>query len=398
MKKKEPIWLMIIRILLACVFLYSGFIKGIDPIGFGFKIDEYFVSFNLGFLHPLALFCAVVAIIMEFVLGFMLLFRIKVKLTSLGYLLFMSFFFFLTAWLALAEYLVINHGYNIKVVTDCGCFGAAVELSNLETFLKNVALMVPTLIIFVKRKDIPDIRLTELGKWCFACVGGIIIVCVQFYCYRHLPIIDYSDWKKGDDLVEAFIEQPAQKEMVFIYRNSQDSTVVHLTADEMETITDQKPKFYDEYEYVDRLDSIVSEAIAPKLSGFNMLDANGRDHANDLINRDNLTPLFLLFMYDLDDVKEKAFKEENLKDIIEKAAENGLNFVGITNSPQEKIEQFVAKYNLSFPIYTNPIDPISGPFMTRDAIHSNPGLILIERGFVKEKWSWRDIPPYTITD
>lgn len=392
MKQKEPIWIMILRIALAAVFLYSGFVKCIDPIGFGIKIDEYFVSFGLGILHPIALFCAVIAITMEFVLGFMLLFRIKVKLTSLGYLLFMSFFFLLTLWLAVAEYLEVNYGYNFGVVKDCGCFGAAVELSNLETFLKNVAIIIPTIIIFVKRKQIPDIRLTELGQWCFACVGGVAILILQLYCYLHLPIIDYSDWEKGADLVELYIEQPERKEMVFVYRNNKDSNIVNLTADEMGTITDTKPKFYDEYEYVDRIDKVIAPADTAEIDGFNMLDASGKDHAPELVDRNNLTPLYLLVMHDLDEVNGKAFDNENLQNLIKKSAENGANFVGITNSSQEKIDQFIARYSVTYPIYTNPVDPIKGPFMVRDAIRSNPGLILIERGFIKEKWNWRDVP------
>ncbi|MDR2980094.1 MAG: DoxX family protein [Bacteroidales bacterium] len=392
MKQKEPIWIMILRVALAAVFLYSGFIKGIDPIGFGIKIDEYFISFGLGILHPIALFCAVIAITMEFVLGFMLLFRIKVKLTSLGYLLFMSFFFLLTLWLAVAEHLEVNYGYNFGVVKDCGCFGAAIELSNLETFLKNVVIMIPTIIIFVKRKQIPDIRLTELGQWCFACVGGMAIIILQLYCYLHLPIIDYSDWKKGADLVELYIEQPEKKEMVFVYRNNKDSSMLSLTADEMGAITDTKPKFYDEYEYVDRIDKVVAPADTAEIDGFNMLDANGKDHAPGLIDRNSLTPLYLLVMHNLDEVNGKAFDNENLQNLIKKSTENDMNFVGITNSSQEKIDQFIARYNITYPIYTNPIDPIKGPFMVRDAIRSNPGLLLIERGFVKEKWNWRDVP------
>lgn len=398
MKTKEPIWLTVTRILLAAVFLFSGFSKAIDPIGFSFTMDDYFTSFGMAFLHPISMFCTVVAIILEFTLGFMMLFRIKVKLASLGYLLFMVFFFFLTLWMAIAEHLEINYGYNFGVVKDCGCFGSVIKMSNLETFLKNVVIMIPTVIIFIKRKQIPDIRLTELGKWCFACLGGLIIVGVQIYCYRHLPMYDTSDWKKGDDLVPAFIGQPAEKEMLFIYKNSQNQELMNLTADEMGTIADQIPDFYETYEYVDRIDSIIVEAIDPDIAGFNMLDANGKDHSTELINRDNQTPLFLLVMFDLSEVNGKAFDNSNLKDIIQKAAQNNQNFVGITNSSHQEIEQFIAKHNIEFPIYMNPIDPVKGPFMVRDAIRSNPGLILIERGFVKGKWSWRDIPPYMITD
>jgi uncharacterized membrane protein YphA (DoxX/SURF4 family) len=98
MKKiKEPTWLMIVRLLLACVFLFSSLSKAIDPVGSGIKMDEYFISFGMGFMHPFSLWLGILMNIAEFTLGFMLLFRIRLFLTTLGYLLFMLFFFFLTA-------------------------------------------------------------------------------------------------------------------------------------------------------------------------------------------------------------------------------------------------------------------------------------------------------------
>ena len=108
MSKKEPVWLKIIRILLGCLFIFSSFTKAIDPVGFGVTMNDYFVSFHMGFLHPIALFSAVVAIAAEFVLGCMLLCRVKVQWAAWGYLIFMTFFFFLTLWLAVAEYMEVK--------------------------------------------------------------------------------------------------------------------------------------------------------------------------------------------------------------------------------------------------------------------------------------------------
>ena len=135
MAKKEPIWLKIIRILLGCLFIFSSFTKAIDPVGFGVTMNDYFVSFHMGFLHPLALFAAVVAITCEFVLGCMLLFRVHVQIAAWGYLIFMTFFFFLTLWLAIAEYMEVNGIHYFGVVKDCGCFGDVIEMSNKATFL-----------------------------------------------------------------------------------------------------------------------------------------------------------------------------------------------------------------------------------------------------------------------
>lgn len=393
-RQKEPVWIMILRILLAAVFLFSGFTKAIDPVASAIQFEDYFISFGMGFLQPISMFCAVAMNIVEFTLGFMLLFRIKVKLTSLAYLLFMIFFLILTLWLALAEHLETNYGYNFGVVKDCGCFGKAVEMSNLQTFIKNIFIMIPTVIIFVKRKSIPDIRLTELGQWSFAAVGALAVGLLQLYCYRHLPIIDFSDWKKGNNVAEAFIEQPAEKEMVFIYRNPQDGSLMSLTTDELMEISNTTPNFYDQYEYVDRRDSILVPARMPEIAGFNMIDSTGADHSFELINENNGNILYLLFMPDLDDTRLKGLQSAKLKSIMEGAKRDGRHFAGITNSSQQEIEIFAGQNHLDFPIYYNPIDPIKGPFMVRDAIRSNPGLIIIERGVVTHKYAWRDFPAY----
>ena len=207
MRKKEQIWVTVLRILLAGVFIFSGFSKAIDPVAAAIQFDDYFTSFGMGFLHPISLFCALGMTTLEFMIGFTLLCKLKVKLASLGYLLIMIFMFCLTGWLALAEHLEITYGYNFGVVKDCGCFGEVIKMTNMATFLKNIPLLIGGIIIFRKRKSIPDIRLTELGQWI---IIGIVIIALslfQLYCYRNLPVFDTGDWKKGANIKETFIDR-----------------------------------------------------------------------------------------------------------------------------------------------------------------------------------------------
>ena len=386
MSKKEPLWLKIIRILLGCLFLFSSFTKAIDPVGFGVTMNDYFVSFHLGFLHPLALFAAVVAIACEFVLGCMLLFRVKVQWAAWGYLIFMTFFFFLTMWLAIAEYLEVKGIHYFGVVKDCGCFGDVIEMSNKVTFLKNVGFIIPTLIVFFSRKKISDCRLSELGQW--LCVGlfAIISVGFQLYVIHHLPFIGKSDWKKGKD-VSVFVAQPAQKDVVFVYKNNETGEEVTLTQDEL---MNQEDDFYEKNEYVSREDKILKEAVKAKIDGFNMLDENGADHAPDYFATGKESDTYILYVHDLNEANEKGMAKAMT---LAKACLNqGVDFVAITNSSEEEIETFVKKYSIGFPVYHNPIDPVHGPFMVRDAIRSNPGIMLINKGIVVDKWAWRDFP------
>jgi uncharacterized membrane protein YphA (DoxX/SURF4 family) len=389
-KQKEPLWIMIIRIALAGVFIFSGLSKAIDPVASGIQMDDYFISFRMGFLHPFSLWIGILINIAEFTLGFMLLFKIRVRLTALGYLLFMVFFFFLTAWLAVAEHLEINYGYNFGVVRDCGCFGKIIKMNNLETFLKNIALLFFTLIIFAKRKSIHDIRLTLFGQWLFAFLGAGIALLIQIYGLRNLPIFDKSDWrdcKKCHNVVELFIETPAEKEILFVYKNEKEEEK-YLTIDEMSNITDIYPNFYSDYEYVDRIDSVITEAVHAKISGFSMLDSQGRDFASIYLHKEEV---YLLFLHDLDETNDEAMKSEKLKNLVAQCNHNNIDFVAITNSSPDDIHQFIKHYDIPFPIFYNPIDPVKGPFIVRDAIRSNPGLIVLKNGVVVDKKSWRKL-------
>jgi len=383
-KQKEPTWLMVIRIALACVFIFSGLTKMIDPVASGIKMYDYFISFGMGFMHPFSLTLGILMNIAEFTLGCMLLFRIRVRLVALGYLLFMVFFFFLTAWLAVAEHLEVYYGYNLHVVKDCGCFGQVVVMSNLETFLKNVAILIATLIVFAKRKTIPDIRLTLLGQWLLAFVIAGVALLIQIYPLRNLPVIDHSNWKKGKNVAQLLIEKPAEIDVLFLYGNEKGDERL-LSIEDMDNITD--PNFYNEFFYVDRIDAVISEAIHAKVPGFSMLDEQGRDFASIYLNKEKV---YILFMHDLDETNDKAMRSEALQNLITYCEENEIAFVGITNSPFDEIKSFIEKYNITFPVYYNPIDPIKGPFVVRDAIRSNPGLIILENGIVVKKRFWRN--------
>ena len=389
-KQKEAIWLKIVRILLACVFLYSGFTKAIDPIATSYTFDDYFTSFKMGFMHPLSLFFAFCMSAAEFTLGFMMLFRIKMKFTAWCYLLFMVFFFFLTLWLAIAEYLETK-GYNFGVVHDCGCFGEAVKLTNKETFLKNVVIMIPTLIVFFKRKQIPDIRLTELGQWCFAAIGALMVFGLEAHCYRHLPIIDYSNWKVGENVAKNFINRPAvvdDQTSVYIYKNKTNNNLITVTLDELDSLYKVHPNFDETYVFVESKNKIISEEVVSPHQGFNMLDTNGFNKEPEIFFSE--APAYIFFMHNLDETNLKGIQNEEFKRIVNHCIENGITVVGVTNSEQETIRKFCQDNNIPFPIYENPIDNVKGPFIVRDAIRSNPGLMIIQGGIVKAKYSWRD--------
>lgn len=394
-KSKEPIVIMILRILLACVFIYSGLTKAIDPVGTAYTFDGYFFSFRMSFLQIFSTFAAFVMPMIEFGLGIMMLLRVKIKLTSLLYLIMMSFFFLLTAWLALAEHLELKYHYNLGVVKDCGCFGAAIKLSNLQTFLKNVVIMVPTILIFIYRKRIPDIRMTELGKWLTVAATCCACLVLEAHCYRHLPIVDHSDWNTCTDLTKDYLGKDLIEEKGFMAWDPSIQDSIFMTEDELMAFfdTDEGAAYASTLEFDDN--NIVTKVIQPyeraKNYNFMMKDTADVDLTPTLITHNNTRPLFLLFMQDLDEVNMKGLKGAELKKILEYCAKNDCDFYGITNTPRAEINKFVKEHNIPFQILCcDYYDPIKGPFFVRDAIHSNPGLIQLQNGMVRGKWAWRD--------
>lgn len=387
--KKEPIVIMILRILLGCLFIFSGLSKAIDPIANAIQFDDYFISFRMPFLQFFSMFCAIALTIVEFTLGVMMLFRIKIKLTSIIYLLFMSFFFLLTAWLALAEYLEVNHGYDFGVVKDCGCFGKAIKLSNLQTFLKNVVIIIPTIIVFIYRNEIPDVRLTELGKWLFVAIAMLAAGLVQLYCYQHLPIIDFSDWKIGTNVADSYIDKQQVTEVTYIYKDTINDKEYRFTEEELMAKFETDPTFFDDKEDAGQEEKVIQELLRAPIQGFTMEDSIS-DFSADLINEDNVRPLFIVFMNYLDETNIKGLQSPYLNELIAYCQNNNADIVGLTNSSAEEIAEFKKENNISFPIYRSDCDPVKGPFIVRDAIHANPGIIYVQNGFVEGKWNWRD--------
>ena len=162
------------RIFIGILFIFSGYVKAVDPFGGALKFEEYFASFGMDFFAPLSMAFSLLLNAAEFVIGFALLFGIQMQLFAWALLLFMAFFTLLTFWLAYALDIVnlinsvFNTNYQIFVVTDCGCFGDFITLSNKETFYKNIFFLFFTLIILIERNRYKNKAFLYITQW-FLC-------------------------------------------------------------------------------------------------------------------------------------------------------------------------------------------------------------------------------------
>jgi uncharacterized membrane protein YphA (DoxX/SURF4 family) len=198
------------RILIGLLFVFSGYVKAVDPLGFTYKLGEYFEKLHIEFLSPLALTFAILIIAAEFAMGLCLLARIRMKIVAWCVLFFMVFFTVLTFYIAIKG----------DVVTDCGCFGDALVLSNTATFLKNLAAMPFVIFIFFWRKNYARVA-KNLAEWVIAVAFFVGAVGLELYCLKNLPIIDFMPYKVGTNIPQSMEyhenAEPDEYKMTYYY-------------------------------------------------------------------------------------------------------------------------------------------------------------------------------------
>ncbi|MCD4682324.1 MAG: DoxX family protein, partial [Bacteroidales bacterium] len=192
------------RIVLALIFIYSGFVKGVDPVGTEYRIADYFIAFGSDWAIPLALPLSIVLNAAEFILGVLLLLNVSIRITSWLVFLMMAVFTIVTINDALYD-----------PVPDCGCFGDAIILANWQTLYKNLVIDALLLIVFFSRNR--TVRwFTVKIEWAVLVISVVGFVFFEIYNIRHLPIIDFRDWKVGNKMVN---EDPLPLKYYLTYRN-----------------------------------------------------------------------------------------------------------------------------------------------------------------------------------
>ena len=352
------------RFIVGIVFIFSGFVKAVDPLGSTYKFVDYLEAFGMDSLSFLALPLAILLSSLEFVIGFSLLFATRRKLTSWILLIFMSFFTVLTFILAI---------YN--PVTDCGCFGDAIIMTNWQTFWKNVFLMIFTLIIFYNRNQF-ETSLSIKKQWGIISIPFLFSLIVSVYSYRNLPLIDFRPYDVGTYIPEKMIvpeDAPrAEYETVLVYEK--DGIEKEFT---MENLPDST------WEWVSTENKLISEGYVPPIHDFTITTKLGNDITEIVLNDNKFT--FLLVAYDLNKACTKNIEEIN--QLAQFAGETGIcNFICLTSSLEEDIKDFKEKTNAEYTFFNT--DEIT----LKTIIRSNPGLVLLKRGTILDKWHHNNTP------
>jgi len=322
-----------LRIIIALIFIASGFVKAVDVVGFSFKLEEYFSEpvFNMPFFEKFALPVAVFVVALELVLGVMLLLKLHLKKVLTALIALCVFFAFLTFYSA-----------YFNKVTDCGCFGDAIKFTPWQSFIKDIILLSGLLILwfwykkdFVKNENRSSFRKSVLV------VSLAATVFIIGYGIINEPIIDFRDYKTGTDLnaeKAKIAKDPSVYKTFYILKNNKTAEEKEVNQDDY--VNDKKyweegsPWEIQEGKNVSKL---VKEGYSSEISKFKLEDENGNDVTDEILH---LPKVILLFSYH----PENFLKDKNEAKEFREAFEKKINDLKIpvyeVSSSNEKLTGF----------------------------------------------------------
>ena len=359
------ILLQISRFIFGAVFVFSGFVKAIDPLGSTYKIEDYLRTFG-GFFESMADYAFPLAIALstiELLIGLNLIFKIQLNLTAILGLLFMIVMTPLTLYIAIKN-----------PVTDCGCFGDALVISNWATFFKNIVLIGLIILILVyqsKFRPFLSLKVQQIGTVTFIAAG----ILLSIYSYRHLPMIDFLPYKTGVNIPKAMeIPENAPSDVYktnFIYEK--DGVQKEFTLENY-------PKNDSNWAFVDQKTELISKGYKAPIHDFSIMNAQFDDITQQVLNFPGLTYLFI--MYDLNETSINGAKEA--EKTYQKYLKAGIKCYALTGSSDADVQKFKEKTNVTFTFWK------TDPTVLKTMIRANPGLILLKKGTIQGKWNWRD--------
>ena len=366
----------IARWFVGLVFVFSSFTKGVDPLGTAFKVEEYMTAWSFGNINfewalPLAPFLSMALITAEFVVGILLITGSFRKLTAWVLLLMMAFFTFTTLYDAITN-----------KVSDCGCFGDAIKLTNWQTFWKNIVLDVPTVFIFLTRrwnrkKSFERDTLIALAAMAIMIVFGI-------YNINNEPIIDFRPWKVGNTMIKN-LEEGLETTNQVTYKNISTGEVKVMDSKELMECYAEDPDWGSKWEWIGTSTVSPYEIVNPKndsVVSFPVIDADGEDHTFDIIGAVD-GPVLICTIHHLADVNERGVKA--IAEMKQLAMDRDIRFAVISCAEQSELLQFLYGNNLMDVEYY-----FSDDKAIEAMLRSNPGFIVMQNAVVRGKWHYKN--------
>ena len=352
-KKYDNAALTVCRLLVGALFIFSSFTKGVDPLGTKYKMLDYLAVYGMTWLNDFALILAILMILAEFIVGICLITKVFPRLAVLGATLLMMFFTATTLFDALYD-----------LVPDCGCFGTAIKMSNWQTFYKNLVIDAVLIPLIINNKKLEN-KMSGGTQFAIGCVYALAFLGFEVYNYRHLPVVDFMNWKVGKQLN---VETSGDADIYLIYRNK-------ATGETQEFLSPNYPwndsVWMSEWEFVDQRTEGGSNFL-----GFSALDESGNDVTESILTTEKL---LMFTSHDLADVSEKQWAK--VKEVTETAEKQGYIVIWVVANEPEFVEQLREQYDFLYEVY------YADELEIKPIVRSNPGLVWLDNGLVKNKWS-----------
>jgi len=363
------------RFLLGITFIFSGFVKMVDPLGTAYKVEDYLMAFGLESLFFMALPISILLCVTEFSVGIFMFLGLYRKWTSRMALLIMLFMTPLTLYLAIAN-----------PVSDCGCFGDALKITNWETFYKNIVLLIAAVITVIYNQKIFNFF---TGK--FYWLIGIFVVGFAFafsvYNYYTEPMFDFRPYKIGANLPELMKVEDGKGDVyenVFIYEKDGVKKEFSETNYPWQDST---------WIFVDRISKLVKEGEKPLITDFEIerlyfntekTAFEGAENITEEVLQEDDNYVFLMIAYSLENMREEHLS--NFVDVNNYAIDNHYNFYCLTASGENEIVKWENEYANNFKFC------LTDERTLKTMMRSNPGLMLLKNGVIINKWTGSKVP------
>ena len=373
--KSAAWWLWACRIFVGVLFIFSGFIKINDPLGFSYKLEEYFEVLHLNFLSGFALNIAVLLCSLEMILGFAMLIGVRAVSTAWGLLLLVIFFGFLTFYSA-----------YFKVVQTCGCFGDAIPLTPWQSFGKDMFLLILVLVLFFYRRNISPLFTNKNGDRLLV-IAIAASIGIGLYTYNFLPFIDFLPYKVGANILDEMKTPPGAKpdeyELTYHLKNKKTGATKAMNNtdylksniwkdNEWEVIGDPERRF-------------VKLGFAPKIRDLEITDAHGNDYTKEILS----IPFknLVVVAYNLNKTNADAIDQLNALAINLRQNFNTRSILLTSNSAKDA-KAFSEKHRLIFEIFYADEVPL------KTMVRASPGILLLKNGTIINKWHYHSVPNY----
>lgn len=358
------------------LFIFSGAIKANDPLGFGYKLQEYFEVFHVGFFSGWATGIAILLCILEIVFGTLLLLGVFRNFVVKGLLATIVFFTFLTFVSAAFE-----------VVTSCGCFGDAIPLTPWQSFAKDLVLLVLIIYLYINRQKLRPV--TNNRSWQIGLLSSILAASLLFslYTYNFLPVVDFLPYKVGANIPASMVmpSGAVPDEYLIMY------DLKHKQTGEAKTMSDKDylklEVWKDENWEVIGSPSrkLLKKGYDVKIKDLMITDASATDYTKEII--ENPYYNLVVVAYNLDDTNEDAIGDLNAL-ALNAAEQFNIRTVLLTSNSAQDAGNFSKRMKLFMEIFYADAVPL------KSMVRANPGILLLKNGVVIDKWHFHSLPSF----